>query len=850
MDAGSEARGAKEPERLAAKLTLARWALAWERLWPALWPAVGVIGLFLAIALLDLLPLLPIWLHILVLVLAALGLGAALWRARRALRFPGFAEARRRLEIRSGLQHRPLTALDDRLAGGTSDALADQLWRTHLARVRTALGSIRVGWPAPGLPALDRYALRAGLVLLLAVAIAVAGPQWGSRLSRALSPGLAAASAPGGLLDLWITPPAYTGQPPRPLTLPKTASDQPPGEQPPSSAPMIETLRVPVGSQLLGQVSGGYGTPSLVLADKTTPFEAVDSKAFKINTTIQGGGRLSVEQGRQILGSWELQVIPDAAPQIEFASPPAATKRGALRLDFEASDDYGLTAVGATIQRAQMPTQSAQAPIEIPLALNGRRPTQAKGSSYHDLTAHPWAGLPVKLQLKASDEAGQTGLSPEIEMTLPERDFQHPVARAIIAQRKALVADPKAAMTVARALIAIGAVPSQYHDDVVVYLALRMAADRLAAEETPAGQEAVQSLLWDTALRIEDGRLSLAERELRSLQQKLMEALAQNAPDAEIERLMAELQQAIDRYLQALMENARRNPQDVERRPIDRNAMRIDRNDLQRLLDQARQLARTGAKDAARDMLSRLQDMLENLRAMQAQPGEMQDGGEAQQMMKGMQDLIQRQQGLLDRTYRRSQRGQRPGQRGMPQQGQPGQQGAQPQPGQGEGDEMSDGDAAEQEALRRQLGEMMRQLGEMMGDIPGAFGRAERSMRDSGEALGRNAPGRAVRPQMDALEQLKTGARAVAREMMERMRAQGQGEGEGEDSEQPSEQSRDPAGRPLNGLGGLDDRDVHIPEEADVQRSREILDELLRRASERFRPPVERDYIDRLLKRF
>ena len=77
-----------------------------------------------------------------------------------------------------------------------------------------------------------------------------------------------------------------------------------------------------------------------------------------------------------------------------------------------------------------------------------------------------------------------------------------------------------------------------------------------------------------------------------------------------------------------------------------------------------------------------------------------------------------------------------------------------------------------------------------------------------------------------------------------------QGEGEAPESDPQMTQNRDPAGRPLNGLGGLDGRDVKIPEEADLQRSREILDELLRRAGERFRPNIERDYIDRLLKRF
>jgi hypothetical protein len=102
---------------------------------------------------------------------------------------------------------------------------------------------------------------------------------------------------------------------------------------------------------------------------------------------------------------------------------------------------------------------------------------------------------------------------------------------------------------------------------------------------------------------------------------------------------------------------------------------------------------------------------------------------------------------------------------------------------------------------------------------------------------------------MEAMDQLRQGARQMMQQMMQQM-GEGQGEGEASESDPQMTQNRDPAGRPLNGLGGLDGRDVKIPEESDLQRSREILDELLRRAGERFRPNIERDYIDRLLKRF
>jgi hypothetical protein len=260
------------------------------------------------------------------------------------------------------------------------------------------------------------------------------------------------------------------------------------------------------------------------------------------------------------------------------------------------------------------------------------------------------------------------------------------------------------------------------------------------------------------------------------------------------------------------------------------------------MLDKARELSRTGAKDAARDMLSRLQEMLENLQA--AQPGQMQQGNnnsQGRQAMRQMQDMMRRQQQLLDKSFRASRQGQR---------GQQGQQGQQGQPGdQGE----MGHSAQQQEALRRMLGEMMRQMGEGAGDIPQPFGRAERAMRGAVDALNRGAPGDAVGPQTDALDQLQQAARAMA----EQMNQMGQGQGDGNpDRGDPSglrprrNADRDPLGRERNGNGSYDQSDVKIPDQGELQKSREILDELRRRSGERSRPEIERDYIDRLLKRF
>jgi hypothetical protein len=161
---------------------------------------------------------------------------------------------------------------------------------------------------------------------------------------------------------------------------------------------------------------------------------------------------------------------------------------------------------------------------------------------------------------------------------------------------------------------------------------------------------------------------------------------------------------------------------------------------------------------------------------------------------------------------------------------------------------MPNGDpgAADQERLRRELGDLMRRYGEMMGDIPRPLQRAEKSMRDATEKLKQGKPGEATDPQSKALGELQKGMQDMANAMMQQLQQQA-GRNPGQD---PSGQGRDPLGRNENGTGAIDTTDVKIPEQSDVQRARELIDELRRRSGDRARPKVERDYIDRLLKRF
>jgi uncharacterized protein (TIGR02302 family) len=823
--------------RLALRLRLAGAALAWERLWPALWPATGIVGIFLALALLDLLPRLPGLAHLGLLVLLGVLLVLALGAGLRRFRLPGRDAGRRRIEQASGLSHRPLTAIEDRLSVGVEDAATAALWQVHRQRMAAQARRLAVGWPAAGLVRRDPMALRALLVLVLLVAVIDAGRDWPQRLWRALTPSFTLSGPAATVaLDIWLTPPEYTGLPPQ--FLPAGGADRP--------------VAVPTGSSVLAQVHGGRGLPRLKVDDAATAFAQIDDSNYKGSATLTAGQRLAVEQDGRTLGTWPITIVPDLAPKIEFVKPPQRTQRGTLRFEYRATDDYGVESVKAIITRANDPSGDW---LALDLALPGQHLKEAHDTTYHDLTAHPWAGLPVDIRLEAADALGQTGSSDTLRITLPERVFHHPVARAIIEQRKQLTLDPSQRDIVSETLSDLSARPRLYNDDKVVFLALRMAQARLVIDQSASSIPSVQQLLWETAVRIEDGRTSLVQRDLRDAMKALQDALARNAPDAEVEQLMRELQQAIDRYLQALAQNMQQQEGNQDQQPLDPSRM-LNAQDLQNMLNRARELARTGSRDAARDMLSQLQEMLENLRM--ARPGEMR-GGQGQ-AMRQMQEMMQRQQQLLDKSFRQSRQAQQRGQNGQnsqggqnPQNGQNGQNGQARMGGQSEGDM-----AGEQESLRRQLGEMMRQLGEQTGDIPQSLGRAERAMRGAADALSQGQPGNAIAPQTEALDQLQQAARSMAEQMMGK-------NGDGSpDGREPGERSgmnqtdRDPFGR-LNAQdhadGGADDGGrMRMGEGPNsnyaLEKARGILEELRRRAGERSRPEIERDYIDRLLKQF
>ncbi len=827
--------------KLEGKIARARAIAFWEQFWPACLRPLLCLGLLLSLTLFGVFELLPAWLHTAILVAFAI---AFVWllRPMLRLRWPDRSAGLRRLEASGALPHRPASSYADTLTAPAGDDTTQTIWRVHKARLQAQIANLRTGWPSPNLPKHDPYALRAALVLVLFVAFAWAGPDSSDRLRAAVVPSVANPTVKAVWIDAWVTPPPYTGRAPVFLASGKKAGNVK------AAAGPDRPVDIPVNSELVIRVTGAKDPSAAVIADDSPAaagqklaFNKTGGDVMELRRPIKSSGQALVRDGVEDIAAWRFNVIPDLIPVIRLDEGVTTSQDQAMRFKYSVEDDYGVISAEAAFvldpKAAESDASNKDAkPLDVtapdfPLVLPKARTKKASQAAYRDLTAHPWAGLDVLMTLRARDEAGQTGESKTVALKLPERVFTKPLARALIEQRRNLVRNTDSASRVARALDALMIVPDKVIGDTGVYLGISTAYHRLKRPHDMESVTQIVDLLWDIALRVEDGDLSHAERELRAAQEALKKALAEGAPPEEIERLMGELRKALNRFMKAMAEQAIRNAQkNPQQTPPNPNAQQIRPQDLQRMMDMIENLARSGARDAAQEMLAQLNRILENLQAGTPQMGNPNQQSQLSKWLDQLGDLMGKQQQLMDQTFKQSQ-GSRDNQN---------QNGGQ----MGQGEQTL---ADQQQALRDMLDKLMDQFKQGGANAPSAFDRAGEAMGDATNELRNGRSGQATGRQGEALDQMRQGANAMARQMLEGM---GQANQSGRRGQRAGQGEVDPLGRPLKSIGPDFGTSTKVPTDIEIQRAREIMRELQRRLGERTRPRIELDYLERLLRRF
>src|SRR6202041_885877 len=149
----------------------------------------------------------------------------------------------------------------------------------------------------------------------------------------------------------------------------------------------------------------------------------------------------------------------------------------------------------------------------------------AHGISQQDLTANPWAGPPVIAKLVARDALRQEGDSKDAEFVLPERPFQNPIARALMAIRRGLSVHPDDRDSAVNGLDALLTAPDAFNGDFGAYLNLGSIYYLFEFDKSPEAIGQAQQLMWDLALHMEEGQTERTARALDEARQAANDAL-------------------------------------------------------------------------------------------------------------------------------------------------------------------------------------------------------------------------------------------------------------------------------------------------------------------------------------
>lgn len=807
--------------RLEQVIRRARLVLYLERLWPRLWLPVGVAGAFILLSWLGLWTLFPavgrmagVILFACILVISAV--------PAIALRYPTRRDALRMLDFEAADSHvfDPISVLIDKQALGQADPASRVLWELHRRKAKATLDKLRIRMPQPDTAQFDRYGLRGGLIVALVAAAFIAGSERSWRLALAFDwRGAGAFETASSRADGWIDPPAYTHLPPLMLDL--------------SGAGQRE-VTAPINSILVLRFSGQRGSfweNSIETTGKlqAQPVAQTDNSGIiERRYLVSGASDLSV---RTPGGTAHLtiNVIPDHPPTIAFNDRPETTRRGGLTISYKAGDDYGVIAAQAVVSLPGEEAEQALVPapvINLPLPRLGEKEQELRTTA--DLGDHPWAGTTVELTLVARDGAGQEGRSETLKITLPQRPFYNPLAKALVEQRRNLVFRPQEWREVRLAMRALQIAPDLFTPQSSIYLGLVNAEKMLARARKKDDFIDVIDFLWGMAVVIEDGDAADTERALKAAQQALQEAIERNAPEEEIARLSKELRDALNRHLSEMARNQIRN-QHQSAQNNQAQSRTVTPEELAKMIDRMEQLARNGDLAGAQRLMQQLQDILDNLQTAQGAPSSGAQSSEAGRAMKSIDNMIRNQQRLRDDTYRQN--------------GEHVQNGVPPS-GRVDGNNALQQDLKErQEALRRELDRLQRGLADQGLSREPGLDAAGRAMREAEENLAQGDAESAVDAQGKALEALLNGAQGLAQKMRD---AQGEN---GEQQQQTGKNTEDPLGRSKGSRWS--DGNTHVPgaDESALVRARRILEELRRRLGEPDRPTEERDYLERLLRR-
>ena len=699
---------------LEKKRKRAFWVLTLESLFEHSWRPFFWVLLFLGLWMLNIPAFFGAIVSAFVTIIFFIGLAYFIRTDILSFRFPDKSGLDASLEKNSALPVGQISLLEDQLANPKKRSTRE-LWNTAQQASLSSMKTLRVPHFRSFITRKDPSALRYIAVLLFISGLMMSGPLWKNNIYAGLFPiDSGYVISEGKVTHLWIEPPDYTQIEKKHLIGEGRYDGQ-------LDIPQGSKLRLRVHSAF-----NTYFPPKLVIGKNNIPMQYMEDGLYGVEADIEDGDVIKIKQLYITRASWPYKYIADSPPEIyadrhtshaqdnsdnpgierlddvlpplpsdeqedqakasdelkqsenqELADKDTEDPQSIVKLEAEildnntirfpiiVKDDYGVKDLRAYMNIDPIVEDRPLGdPVEDIRLVMSQPNLEFKIAPIYDMTWHTWAGLPVTFTYEAIDHIGQSARLENITLVLPERTFEHPMAKSLITMRKKLAWDYKDDYSeIVSNLESLLDAPQYMQDNPVIFLSVRIAASRLKhnnkapeSERLAAAKEVI-NLLWYTALTIEDGNLSLAMRELRDAQRALENAMRDpNASEEEIQQLMNELKEKMGNYFAEMQREMQKRMQNGESFPefsSEDFGDLISPESLSQMMQDIEQALRDGDQQKAEELMSQLQRMMEMM--------DPENGAQLPQDMQAMregvnelQELIERQENLIEQTEKQA----------------------------------------------------------------------------------------------------------------------------------------------------------------------------------------------------
>lgn len=643
---------------LERKRRRAFWTLSLKTLLNHIWRPIFWCFLFAGLWMLDIQSFLGLTLSIIISLIFLAGLAYLIKKDIRTFRFPKNRKLDYTLEQNSDLPRGQIKLIEDTLVNPKKKETR-ALWNQAQNTALQSFSELKTPKLNLSLARQDPSALRYIAVLVLISGFIVSGYDWQNKIISGLipiTPNMVLSQ--GHTTNLWIEPPAYT-QKPKTHIIGSGSNEQ---------------IDIPEGSQIKVRLHSllGKSFPPYLQGKK---MEYLDEGLYGSEIEIPNSSALTITQLFIPRARWSYNFIEDTPPEIYLDQPETTEnseneekhdpyefiQRAQIKFPLKVLDDYGVKDLRMTMTLDPLIEDKPLGETAEEIRLIMSQPNaEFKIAPVYDMAWHTWAGLPVNFTFEAIDHKGQTQALEPISLNLPERAFEHPMAKSLISMRKKLAWEYDSPFNeIAFNLETLLSAPDYFQNNPTIYLAIKIASARLRYNDHAPTDKRLQaakeviSLLWTIAITIEDGNLQLAMRELRDAQEALENAMRDpNVTQDEIDALMDELREKMKQYFTEMARDLQKRMENGEEFPefsANDFSQMITPDTLSQMMAQIEQALREGDEEKAQELMSQMQRMME----MMDPSNTAQLPPDMQMMQEGvneLQELIERQEALLEQT--------------------------------------------------------------------------------------------------------------------------------------------------------------------------------------------------------